>query len=202
MSRACGLARTLKPMITAFDALARMMSLSLMPPTAACSTRTATSSVAELLERGDDRLERALHVGLDDDRRAPWRRRRATCANICSSVPRAPAAACCSRRRRWRILGDVARLAFVCRRRRNRRRPSGAPLRPSTSTGIAGPASVMFLPRSSISARTRPHSLPATKMSPTLSVPRLISTVATAPRPRSSLRLDHAAFGRAVRDWP
>ena len=42
-------------------------------------------------------------------------------------------------------------------------------------------------PRSSTSARTRPHWPPQTMISPTLSVPRWISTVATTPRPRSSL---------------
>jgi len=33
ISRACGFARTLKPMISAPDALASVMSASLMPPT-------------------------------------------------------------------------------------------------------------------------------------------------------------------------
>ena len=42
-------------------------------------------------------------------------------------------------------------------------------------------------PVSEISARTRPHSAPATTMSPACSVPRCTSTVATGPRPRSSL---------------
>ena len=34
------------------------------------------------------------------------------------------------------------------------------------------------------------------------SVPRWTSTVATGPRPRSSSRLDHGAFGRRGPDWP
>ena len=42
-------------------------------------------------------------------------------------------------------------------------------------------------PLSLTSARTRPHSAPATMMSPICSVPRWTSTVATGPRPRSSL---------------
>ena len=57
---------------------------------------------------------------------------------------------------------------------------------PSTSTGIDGPADFTCLPLSSISARTLPLSAPTTKMSPTFSVPRLTSTVATGPRPLSS----------------
>ena len=48
-SRAAGLARTLKPTITAPVALARITSLSLIPPTPECSTRMATSSVESLL---------------------------------------------------------------------------------------------------------------------------------------------------------
>ena len=68
-----------------------MTSLSLIPPTAECSTRIATSSV-DSLSRADDRLEGALHVGFDDDRQflaTP----EAISENICSRVPRPPAAA-------------------------------------------------------------------------------------------------------------
>ena len=75
---------------------------------------------------------------------------------------------------------------------------SGTPPRPSTSTGIDGPASLICWPLSSTSARTRPLSVPTTKMSPRLSVPRLTSTVATGPRPLSSLRLDHGRLGVAI----
>ena len=63
----------------------------------------------------------------------------------------------------------------------------GTPDRPSTSTGTEGPAVFACLPLSSTSARTRPHSDPATTMSPVFSVPFCTSTVATGPRPRSSL---------------
>ncbi len=42
-------ARTLKPMITAFDAIARLTSLSVMPPTCACTTCTFTSPVDSLV---------------------------------------------------------------------------------------------------------------------------------------------------------
>ena len=112
-----------------------------------------------------------------------------TCAIICSSEPRMPV---------WRaadllallaraIVGDFAgaRLAvddreavagvgrageaehFDRHRGAGRRRPAA--------------------PVSETSARTRPHSAPATTMSPPRSVPRCTSTVATGPRPRSSL---------------
>ena len=63
----------------------------------------------------------------------------------------------------------------------------GAPDRPSTTTGSDGPASVTGWPFSSNIARTRPNSWPAMIGSPGFSVPRLTSTVATAPRPFSML---------------
>ena len=48
-----------------------------------------------------------------------------------------------------------------------------------------GPASSTVSPFSSSMARTRPNASPATIESPTRSVPRWTSTVATGPRPRS-----------------
>ena len=60
-------ARTLKPITTALDAMARLMSLSEMPPTAACTTCTRTSSV-DSGQRLHQRFLRALDVGLDDQR--------------------------------------------------------------------------------------------------------------------------------------
>ena len=61
------------------------------------------------------------------------------------------------------------------------------PERPKISTAVAGPASVIFCPRSSSIARMRPYCRPHTNGSPTRSVPSCTSTVATGPRPRSSL---------------
>ena len=108
---------------------------------------------------------------------------------ICSSEPRMPVAraATLSRFCRDAIVGDFARARFAVDHREavaglgrageaehldRRRRP-----------GRCRPAA----PVSETSARTRPHSAPATTMSPTRSVPRCTSTVATGPRPRSSL---------------
>ena len=62
----------------------------------------------------------------------------------------------------------------------------GTPVRPSTSTGVAGPASATCCPFSLTKARTFPLCAPTTNMSPRFSVPRFTSTVATAPRPLSS----------------
>ncbi|MCY1240848.1 hypothetical protein D9M72_537160 [compost metagenome] len=46
--RACALARTLKPMIAAFDASASEMSDSVIPPAPECTMRARTSSVPSL----------------------------------------------------------------------------------------------------------------------------------------------------------
>ena len=64
---------------------------------------------------------------------------------------------------------------------------SGMPSRPRISTGVAGSASSTALLRSSNIARTLPKVLPKMNVSPMRNVPFWISTVATAPRPRSSL---------------
>ena len=78
----------------------------------------------------------------------------------------------------------------------------GSPERPSTSTGVDGPADFVGFPRSSISARTRPTIGPAMNVSPTRSVPSCTSTVATGPRPLSSLASstvpDALRFGLAL----
>ena len=120
----------------------------------------------------------------------------AICENICSSVPRAPATAVCVAAPTLAEIGDVAGAALAVDDEKSSP-ASGVPFRPSTSTGMEGPASRNWSPRSSTRARTRPHSLPLTKMSPTLRVPRWTSTVATG-HGRVQLRLDDDAFGRAV----
>lgn len=50
-----------------------------------------------------------------------------------------------------------------------------------TCTGVDGPASLILLPWWSMRALTLPQAPPATKMSPTRSVPRWIRTVPTVP---------------------
>mmetsp|Transcript_20521 Transcript_20521/g.69558 ORF Transcript_20521/g.69558 Transcript_20521/m.69558 type:complete len:299 (-) Transcript_20521:684-1580(-) len=73
---------------------------------------------------------------------------------------------------------------------------------PTTCTARDGPAVSSCWPFSSSSERTRPHAAPATKMSPTLSVPRWISVVATTPRPclmfDSTTAPDASALGFAL----
>ena len=72
---------------------------------------------------------------------------------------------------------------------------SGTSDRPWISTGIAGPALVTALPFSSVIARTRPNTAPASTMSPRFSVPECTSTVATGPLPLS--RRDSMTMPRA-----
>src|SRR6185437_1492312 len=178
-------ARTLKPMIAAPDACARITSYSVMPPTPDCSVCTATSSVpsfssapwmastepctSALMTRGNRRFSPSLRV----------------CSNW-SSVWREVAFWRCSRRLRARY-SVTSRARASDSTTTNSSPASGAAERPSTSTGTDGPALSTVSPRSLTSARTRPHSDPATRMSPCFSVPRCTSTVATGPRPLSSL---------------
>ena len=89
-----------------------------------------------------------------------------------------------SRSLRWRNSAiSRARLSFSTTT--NGSPADGTPARPRISTGVDGPASFSWRPLSSSIARTRPHSAPATTMSPWRNVPFWTSTVATGPRPRS-----------------
>ena len=90
-----------------------MTSVSLMPPTAGVQHAHRHLVGRQLLRRADDRLERALHVGLDDDRQllAPRRRRSArTSARACRGHRRPPPR---SRAAALAELGDLARAALV-----------------------------------------------------------------------------------------
>ena len=60
--------RTLKPTTIALDAAASMMSDATMPPTPEWMTRTDDLVVLDLGDLVDGRLDRALDVGLDDER--------------------------------------------------------------------------------------------------------------------------------------
>ena len=179
--------RTLKPMMMAFDAAASSTSDSLIAPTAEWMILIFVLSSDSLPSVDGQHFGRALHVGLDDDRQLldvalgqlapaairasggrPWRRAR---------VP-------------WPATAGRSRSAAPSPDRpptgTNRRARAGVS-RPSTSTGVDGPATLSARPRSSMSARTRPTTGPAMMLSPTRSEPSWTSTVATGPRPRSSL---------------
>ena len=80
----------------------------------------------------------------------------------------------------------TVRAVFSSGAARNSSPASGTVDRPSTWTGVDGPADLTCSPLSLIIARTLPHAAPATIGSPTLSSPLSTSTVATGPRPLSS----------------
>ena len=81
---------------------------------------------------------------------------------------------------------------------RNSSPASGTDDRPSTSTGVDGPATLICSPLSLIIARTLPHAAPATIGSPTLSSPLSTRIVATGPRPLSRLASSTMPLARPV----
>ena len=98
--------------------------------------------------------------------------------------------------------GGRARSAAPWRRRPapgTCRPATAAPPRPSTSTGVDGPAVLIERPRSSMSARTLPTMVPAMTVSPTLSVPSCTSTVATGTAAAIELGFEHGARRGALR---
>ena len=64
MSRALRSGRTLKPMSVALVVAARLMSFSVMPPTARCTNASFTSSRSRRRSDLGDGFQRTLHVGL------------------------------------------------------------------------------------------------------------------------------------------
>ena len=178
--------RTLKPMMTAFDAAAKTTSPSLMAPAPLLSSRTRTRSSPSLLRASASTSAE------------PW----TSALTMMGSSRASPSAICCwsdSRVRRPPFSPSVFSLAWPCRSIAICRAFAasatawkvspgcGSPVSPRTSIGLDGPASSCFWPRSSMRARTLPTIGPAMKLSPTRSVPSLTRIVATGPRPRSIL---------------
>ena len=133
--------RTLKPMTIAFDAAPSSTSDSLIAPTPLWMMRILTLVVAQLGQRVGQHFGRALHVGLDDDRQLLHRRLR-------QSAPAAIRASAARRLAGVRLvlglrLRGSARSAAPWPRRSSAWKASpgdGRPPRPSTSTGVDGPA--------------------------------------------------------------
>ena len=148
-------------------------------------TRILTLSSDSFGERVGEHLDRALHVGLDDQRQLldP-----ALGDLLLQRLERQAAALRAERPLRRLLLRNVAIWRALA--------ASATPgtCRPAAAAGEAEhfdrrrrAGRFVGRPRSSISARTLPKTGPATNGSPTLSVPSCTSTVATGPRPRSSL---------------
>ena len=143
---------------------------------------------AELFQRAENGLERALHVGLHDQRELLAARRLELRHHL---LERAAHAGDRGRRVLALLVRTVARdlagAGFVldhCETitgfRRDREAAAPRPAR-------TGPASCTVSPGRRSARERGPISAPATMMSPTRKVPRWTSTVATGPRPRSSL---------------
>ena len=85
----------------------------------------------------------------------------------------------------WRF-SPIWRAVFSSPNTTNLSPALGTSCSPVISTGVDGLATLIFLLRSLIIARTRPNVLPTTNGSPTFKVPFCTNNVATAPRPLSS----------------
>ena len=153
--RAPASARVLKPMTTALDACARCTSDSLIAPTAAWMTSTLTSSVESFC--------------------SDWTK--ASCEPCTSAlmisasvfVPPSPICPRMFSRLAACFLASFTSRNFPCRNSAISRAlrssaktiaswpADGTSERPSTSTGIDGPASLIVLPSSSSMARIRPN---------------------------------------------
>ena len=158
-----------------------------MPPTPRVDDAGRHLVGAEPLQRAGERFRRALHVGLDEHRQLLGRALADALDHLLEGAAAARGAGELGLRGRdWRGSRRSRAHAPRSRRRGTRRPPAACRRDPGSRPAPPGRRSRTALPRSSISARTRPHSAPATTMSPTLSVPRWTSTVATGPRPWSS----------------
>ena len=116
-----------------------------------------------------------------------------------SSDERAPVAATCASSRFLRTRYSLtSRARFSLSTACNTSPASGTPSRPRISTGTDGPALSIGWPRSSSSARARPQAAPQTTMSPTSSVPRWMSAVATDAAAAIELGLDDRTLRLAV----
>ena len=176
--------RTLKPTMIALEATARLTSPSVMPPTAAWTMVTFTFCVESLASAWLDGLDRALHVALDDQLELELI---GLLEPVGEGLERDARVLRDERLRRLlpARLGDLLGGARVLDGVHADRRRSGTSFRPSTSTGVDGPASRTARPSSSVIARTLPHAAPARRMSPACRVPSCTMTRATGPRPRS-----------------
>ena len=98
-------------------------------------------------------------------------------AFVCESSCSLRACAACSASVRARFSSSITR---------NSAPASGTPERPVHLTGVAGGASRMRRPWSSMSERTLPKCSPMRIASPTFSVPPVTSRIAVGPKPCSS----------------
>ena len=176
--------RTLKPTTIAFDAAASMTSDSTMPPTPVWITLDRDLVVLDLPDLVHGGLDRALHVGLDDqvellDRALLHLREQILEADGLAALGEHLGAQALGA-----LLGDLARDALVlddaAALAGGRRLVEAEDLDRHARPGVLDALAVVVVQR-----RTLPQASPATTASPTRSVPRWTSIVATGPRPTS-----------------
>ncbi|SIA45187.1 Uncharacterised protein [Mycobacteroides abscessus subsp. abscessus] len=167
----------------ASEADARLTLVSVTPPTPRSMTRNCTSSSIAIPSSASSRASTVPAL-------SPLRIRFSWLVSF-------SAASRSSRLIRLRLRAANAlrlralRRSAICRAMRSSSTTSrlspapGTEVKPMTWTGRDGKASSTSSPCSSTMRRTRPYASPATIESPTRSVPRWMSTVATGPRPRS-----------------
>ena len=172
-----------------------------MPPTPDEMTLTPTASVDSVRSAFGDRLDRALHVGLEDDLHLLDLAR----LDLVEDVLQRHA-----RRARQLLLAALrrggARPAPWPPSRRsttlNVSPASGTPSRPSTSTGVDGPASVMLLPLVVQHGADLPRELAGDDQ--VADAQRALLDQDGRDRAAGAIeaRLDDVALGRACSGWP
>ena len=178
------------------------MSFSVMPPTARCTNASFTSSRSSLrrlsVSASSEPCTSALRMRLSVATSPAWIWLEDVLELGAAVWTRASAALACSRCRCSRASADRAGRLLVGgdhEARRRRRAPSD---RPSTCTGVDGPASLTCSPWSSIIARTRPHAAPATIGSPTLQRALVDEDGGDRAAADVEVGLEHDALGPAV----
>ncbi|MNN20582.1 hypothetical protein D3C81_1338670 [compost metagenome] len=176
--------RTLKPITIALEAAARVMSDSVIAPAPLwiIFTRTPSTSILakEPLSASTEPCTSPLMITLRSLISPSL-----MCLNRSSRVTRVFVF---SSDWRWVVerLSAIARALRSSSNAMNGSPACGTSVRPVISTGVEGPASLILRPLSFTMARTRPKQFPATKASPTFSVPFCTRIRATGPRFLSS----------------
>ncbi len=151
---ACGVGRTLNPMIIALLAAANVTSLSLMAPTAEWTilTRTPSTSIffKEAANASAEPCTSALIITLTSFNSPSFR-----LSNKLSNVTRLLEARC-SINARFARSSPAARAVFSSSKTTKRSPACGTSFKPVISTGVAGPAALSRRPKSFVITRTRP----------------------------------------------
>ena len=193
-------------MIVALDAAASCTSLWVMPPTPRCTNASFTSSRSSLLEALGERLERAGDVGLEDE----VERGRSPRLDLLEDVLE-PGAADGDARPRGRggatrcqcsRVSATLRAVFSSGATTKSSPASATSERPSTCTGVDGPASLTCSPWSSMSARTRPQAGAGDERVADLERAALHEHGGHRAAADVEVRLEHHAARRGRRGWP